>query len=35
MIARLSPAAMIFVSSLRGISHNPDEHTDPEDLATR
>lgn len=32
MIARICPAAMIFVPSLGGVSHNPREHTDPEDL---
>lgn len=29
MIARIAPAAMIFVPSRAGISHNPREHTDP------
>ena len=33
MLARLCPAAMIFVPSVRGISHNPAEHTAPEHLA--
>ena len=33
MIARLCPAAMIFVPSRDGISHSPREHTDPEHLA--
>ena len=33
MIARVAPAAMIFVPSVRGISHNPAEHTEPEHLA--
>lgn len=33
MMARLCPAAMIFVPSIGGISHNPGEATDPEDLA--
>jgi hypothetical protein len=28
MIARIAPAAMIFVPSVGGISHNPDEHTE-------
>ena len=28
MIARIAPAAMIFVPSRGGISHNPREHTD-------
>ena len=32
MIARLCPAAMIFVPSRDGISHSPREHTDPEHL---
>ena len=32
MIARICPAAMIFVPSQGGISHNPREHTEPEDL---
>lgn len=32
MIARLCPAAMIFVPSRAGISHNPREHTEPEQL---
>ncbi|MGA1289287.1 MAG: Zn-dependent hydrolase [Rubrivivax sp.] len=33
MLARLCPTAMIFVPSVRGISHNPAEHTAPEHLA--
>ena len=33
MIARVAPAAMIFVPSVRGISHNPAEHTEPLHLA--
>ena len=33
MMARLCPAAMIFVPSVKGISHNPAEHTAPEHLA--
>ncbi len=33
MLARTCPAAMIFVPSVGGISHNPREHTTPEDLA--
>jgi N-carbamoyl-L-amino-acid hydrolase len=33
MMARICPAAMIFVPSVSGISHNPREHTDPADLA--
>lgn len=32
MMARICPAAMIFVPSVRGISHNPREHTAPADL---
>ncbi|WP_429813874.1 Zn-dependent hydrolase [Ensifer sp. B1-9] len=32
MIARIAPTAMIFVPSRDGISHNPREHTDPDDL---
>lgn len=32
MIARICPAAMIFVPSAGGISHNPREHTEPADL---
>ncbi|MGG5811242.1 Zn-dependent hydrolase [Falsiroseomonas sp. CW058] len=32
MMARLCPAAMIFVPSAGGISHNPREHTEPADL---
>lgn len=32
MIARLCPAAMIFVPSRGGISHNPREHTDDDEL---
>lgn len=32
MIARIAPAAMIFVPSLGGISHNPKEKTPDEDL---
>ena len=32
MIARVAPAAMIFVPSVDGISHNPREHTDAEHL---
>ena len=34
MLARVCPSAMIFVPSQRGISHNPAEHTDVDDLAT-
>jgi N-carbamoyl-L-amino-acid hydrolase len=33
MMARVCPTAMIFTPSHRGISHNPAEHTDTEDLA--
>ena len=33
MMARLCPAAMIFVPSVGGISHNPAEHTHGEDLS--
>jgi N-carbamoyl-L-amino-acid hydrolase len=33
MMARLCPAAMIFVPSADGISHNPREHTAPAQLA--
>jgi N-carbamoyl-L-amino-acid hydrolase len=33
MMARIAPAAMIFVPSVGGISHNPREHTAPADLA--
>ena len=32
MIARVAPAAMIFVPSRDGISHNPREHTNVADL---
>ncbi|NWB96713.1 Zn-dependent hydrolase [Pseudomonas gingeri] len=32
MIARIAPSAMIFVPSRDGISHNPREHTDDEQL---
>ena len=32
MLARLCPAGMIFVPSVRGISHNPAEHTEPAHL---
>lgn len=32
MIARICPAAMVFVPSRGGISHNPAEHTDEADL---
>ncbi len=33
MLARLCPAGMVFTPSVKGISHNPAEHTDPADLA--
>ena len=32
MIARIAPSAMIFVPSKDGISHNPKEFTEAEDL---
>jgi N-carbamoyl-L-amino-acid hydrolase len=32
MLARVSPAAMVFVPSVGGISHNPAEYTAPADL---
>ncbi len=32
MLARICPTAMIFVPSIKGISHNPAEHTFPADL---
>ena len=32
MLARICPAAMVFVPSVAGISHNPREHTAPADL---
>jgi len=32
MLARICPSAMIFVPSVKGISHNPAEHTEPGDL---
>jgi N-carbamoyl-L-amino-acid hydrolase len=32
-IALLCPVGMIFVPSVAGISHAPEEHTDPEDVA--
>jgi beta-ureidopropionase / N-carbamoyl-L-amino-acid hydrolase len=32
MMARICPSAMIFVPSVRGISHNPAEHTEAADL---
>jgi len=33
MMARICPTAMIFVPSVKGISHNPAEHTEPVHLA--
>jgi len=33
MLARVCPAAMIFTPSRGGISHNPAEYTDPDELA--
>jgi N-carbamoyl-L-amino-acid hydrolase len=33
MMARMCPTAMIFVPSVKGISHNPAEHTEPVHLA--
>ena len=32
MLARVCPTAMIFTPSENGLSHNPAEHTEPEDL---
>lgn len=32
MLARVCPAGMVFVPSVRGLSHNPAEHTDAADL---
>jgi N-carbamoyl-L-amino-acid hydrolase len=32
MLARVCPAGMVFVPSVKGISHNPAEHTDDADL---
>lgn len=32
MLARVCPTAMVFTQSLKGISHNPAEHTDPANL---
>ncbi len=32
MLARVCPTAMIFTPSQAGLSHNPAEHTDPDDL---
>ena len=33
MMARVCPTGMVFVPSVAGISHNPAEHTEPEDIA--
>jgi N-carbamoyl-L-amino-acid hydrolase len=33
MLARVCPAGMVFVPSIDGISHNPAERTDPDDIA--
>jgi N-carbamoyl-L-amino-acid hydrolase len=32
MLARVCPAGMVFVPSVKGISHNPAEYTEPDDL---
>ena len=32
-MAKIAPAGMIFIPSLRGISHNPLEWSDPDDIA--
>lgn len=32
MLARVCPTSMIFVPSVKGISHNPAEHTSPQDI---
>ena len=32
MMATVAPTAMIFVPSVKGISHNPAEHTEPDDI---
>jgi N-carbamoyl-L-amino-acid hydrolase len=32
MLARVCPAGMVFVPSVNGISHNPAEHTDLDDI---
>ena len=34
MLARICPTGMIFVPSVDGVSHNPAEHTDEQDLIT-
>ena len=31
-MAKITPAGMIFIPSQRGISHNPLEWTDPDDI---
>jgi N-carbamoyl-L-amino-acid hydrolase len=33
MLAAVCPACMIFVPSARGVSHNVEEYTSPEDVA--
>lgn len=32
MLARICPTAMIFVPSVKGISHNPEEYTPDENV---
>jgi N-carbamoyl-L-amino-acid hydrolase len=32
MLARVCPTSMIFVPSVKGLSHNIAEHTDPADI---
>jgi acetylornithine deacetylase/succinyl-diaminopimelate desuccinylase-like protein len=32
VLAEKVPIGMLFVPSARGISHHPDEHTDPADI---
>ena len=32
VLARTMPVGMLFVPSAGGVSHHPDEHTDPADL---
>jgi N-carbamoyl-L-amino-acid hydrolase len=32
MLARVCPTGMVFVPSVKGLSHNPAEHTDAADL---
>ena len=34
MLARVCPSGMVFVPSAGGVSHNPAEHTDDEQLAS-